>query len=91
MVVFKTYLDFAQNVYSLMNDVLPIFSVVQAALAAEMILNPSWAITDMTQDEINATLKELTRLVVATETDLNCYPLGLVTTQCFDIDGNSIP
>lgn len=90
-VVYVTDMDFAINVYNMMNDILPIFPVVQAALAAEMVLNPSWAVTNMTQDEINATLKLLTGLTVATQSDMNCYPRGLDTTQCFDVDGNEVP
>jgi len=43
------------------------------------------------QDGRNAMLKILTGCVVATETDLNCYPSGLATTICFDIDGNPVP
>lgn len=84
-------MDFAQNVYNLMNEVLPIFPVVQAALAAEMLLNPGWATTDMTEEEVNLTLKKLTGMTVATQSDLNCYPRGLDDTICFDLDGNEIP
>lgn len=91
MVVYNTYMDFAQNVYNLMNEVLPIFPVVQAALAAEMLLNPGWATTDMTEEEVNLTLKKLTGMTVATQSDLNCYPRGLDDTICFDLDGNEIP
>lgn len=91
MVPYKTYQDFAQNVYNLMNEVLPIFPVVQAALAAEMVLNPAWALIDMSEEEINLTLKKLTGMTVATGSDLNCYPRGLDDTICFDLDGNEIP
>lgn len=91
MVIYKTYQDFAQNVYNLMNEVLPIFPVVQAALAAEMVLNPAWAFIDMSEEEINLTLKKLTGMTVATGSDLNCYPRGLDDTLCFDVDGNPIP
>lgn len=90
MVVYSTYMDFAQNVYNLMNEVLPIFPVVQASLAAEMLLNPSWALTPMTESEINLTLKKLTGMTVATQSDLNCYPRGHDTTICFDLDGNEV-
>lgn len=91
MVPYVTYMDFAQNVYNLMNEVLPIFPVVQAALAAEMVLNPAWALIDMSEDEINLTLKKLTAMTVATGSDLNCYPRGADTAQCFDLDGNEVP
>ncbi len=39
----------------------------------------------------NAILKTLTGCVVGTESDMNCYPLGLVDTLCFDLDGDVIP
>lgn len=90
-VYYGTYMSFADNVYGLMNDILPIFTVVQAALVAEQLLNPAWAVTDMTVEEKNATLKKLTGLVFALESDLNCYPLGLDTAISFDIDGNEVP
>jgi len=90
-VYYVSYMDYAQNVYGLMNDILPIFSVVQAALTAEMILNPSWSLTELTVDEKNAILKKLTGLVFALESDLNCYPMGLDTAISFDIDGNEVP
>lgn len=90
-VTYVTYMDFAQNVYNLMNDVIPIFPVVQAALAAEMLLNPAWAAIDLDEGELHATLRELTGMVSALQSDLNCYPLGLVTTICFDESGDPIP
>lgn len=90
-VYYTTYMSFADNVYAMMNDILPIFTVVQACLAAEQVLNPSWSVTDMTVEEKNATLKKLTGLVYALESDLNCYPLGLDTSISFDIDGEEVP
>jgi len=39
----------------------------------------------------NELLKKLTGCVVATETDVNCYPLGLTTAILFDADGNPLP
>lgn len=90
-VPYVSYMDYATNLNNVMNDVLPIFTVVQAALAAEILLNPGWALNIMTEDELNATLKLLTGLTVATQTDMNCYPRGLDTTLCFDIDGNEVP
>jgi hypothetical protein len=90
-VPYVTVMDFAVNLYNVMNDILPVFPVVQAALTAEMLLNPAWALQSLTEEEINATLRLLTGLAVATGTDLNCYPRGLDLTVCFDIDGNEIP
>jgi hypothetical protein len=90
-VPFVTYMDYATNLSNVMNDILPIFPVVQAALAAEMLLNPVWATIEMSEGEINDTLRLLTGLTVATGSDLNCYPRGLDLTTCFDIDGNEVP
>lgn len=42
----------------------------------------------LSQEDLNALLKALTGCVVATQPDLNCYPLGLETTLCFDTSGN---
>lgn len=39
----------------------------------------------------NLIVKSLTGCVVATQTDLNCYPVGLNDTLCFDSDGNLLP
>lgn len=88
---YVTYMDFAQNVYDMMNEIIPIFGVAQAALAAEMLLNPAWAAINLTQGEKNDTLRLLTGLVVALNNTINCYPLGLNTTICFDSDGNPVP
>lgn len=90
-VPYVTYYDYAVNLNNVMGDVLSIFSVVQATLAAEILLNPGWGLTVMSEEEINATLKLLTGLTVATGTDLNCYPRGLDLTTCFDLDGNEVP
>lgn len=90
VVPYVTYLDYAENVRQLM-DVLSIFSVVDASMTAEELLNPGWAVTALSQDELDLTLRMLTRLVVALSSDLNCYPLGLATTVCFDINGDPIP
>jgi len=90
-VPYVSYMDYATNLYNIMNDIIPIFPVVQAALAAEMLLNPSWALTELTEEEKNDTLRLFTGLTVALGSDLNCYPRGLALTTCFDIDGNEVP
>jgi len=46
---------------------------------------------ELSQDDLNALLKELTCNVVGTGTDLSCYPLGVTTAILFDIDGNPLP
>jgi hypothetical protein len=48
-----------------------------------------WAL-ELSEDDINALLKALSACVVATRTDMNCYPLGLATADCFDLDGNPL-
>lgn len=90
-VPYVTYMDYATNLYNVMNDILPIFPIVQASLVAEMLLNPAWSTIVMDEDEINATIKLLTGLAVATGTNLNCYPRGLDLTICFDVDGEPVP
>jgi hypothetical protein len=39
----------------------------------------------------NKILKTLTGCSFATQSDLNCYPLGQVDTVLFDADGNVVP
>ena len=46
---------------------------------------------EMTQDDKNRALKLYTGCVVSTGTDLNCYPVGMDTTQCFDVNGDEVP
>lgn len=46
---------------------------------------------EVTTEISNEFLKELTGVTVATGTDLNCYPRGLLETACFDLDGNPLP
>lgn len=46
---------------------------------------------ELSQEDINNLLKALTGCVVATGTDLSCYPLGEVTQILFDNSGNPIP
>jgi len=46
---------------------------------------------ELSQDDLNALLKALTGCVVATGTQLNCYPTGLSTAILFDVDGNLLP
>jgi hypothetical protein len=48
-----------------------------------------WELELSTEDH-NALLKELTGNVVGTGTNLSCYPLGVVTAILFDVDGNPV-
>lgn len=82
--------DFAENLrdLSLTNEI--------GALIAEVIQdwideNEDYWELELSQDDLNALLKELTCNVVGTGTNLSCYPLGVVTAILFDIDGNPIP
>jgi hypothetical protein len=52
--------------------------------------NPDLLGLEFSQDDRNAMLRALTGCVFGTRTDLNCYPLGLLTTQFFDINGNPV-
>jgi hypothetical protein len=86
-----TFYDYAVCLNALMDGIPAIFSVVQVALAAEIIANPAWMTTDLTVEEKNEILKRLTGFTVGTNTDLNCYPRGFDTTLCFDLDGEEVP
>lgn len=45
----------------------------------------------LSEEDLNNILKALTGMTVATGTDLNCYPRGLVDAILFDLSGNPIP
>lgn len=45
---------------------------------------------ELSQDDHNALLKELTGNVVGTRTDLACYPLGLTTALLYDVNGDPV-
>jgi hypothetical protein len=53
--------------------------------------NPDYWDLELSQEDKNAILKALTCMVAATETDLNCYPIGYNTTLLFDLNGDVIP
>lgn len=81
--------DFADNLVglALTNEV--------GALIAEVIQdwideNEDYWELELSQDDLNALLKELTCDIVGTGTNLSCYPTGLTTAILFDIDGNLI-
>jgi len=44
----------------------------------------------LAESDVNALLKALTGCVVATRTDLSCYPLGRVTQILFDSSGSPL-
>lgn len=52
--------------------------------------NPELCEEELSEDDVNAILKALTGCVVATRTDLSCYPLGSVTQILFDANGDPV-
>lgn len=90
MAVYVTNIkQFAENLVSLSltNEI--------GVLLAEVIQdwideNPDYWELELSQEDLNALLKELTCCIVGTGTTLTCYPTGLITAILFDIDGNPI-
>lgn len=85
----NTIKQFAENLVSLAltNEV--------GVLIAEVIQdwideNEEYWELELSQDDKNALLKELTGCVVGTGTNLSCYPLGIETAILFDLDGNPV-
>lgn len=64
---------------------------VVAAISAAELLNPAWELATIHADERIALLKELTGATSALQPDMNCYPRGYATAQCYDLDGHPIP
>lgn len=54
------------------------------------VANPSISDLLVAQPIANELLKRLTGCIVGSGTDLNCYPVGLNDTLCFDLDGEVI-
>jgi hypothetical protein len=54
------------------------------------VTNPSIGGLEATQVIRNKMLGELTGCVVGTQTDVSCYPTGLLTAIFFDVDGNPL-
>jgi len=82
--------DFAENLrdLALTNEVGALIAVVIQDWIDD---NPDYWDLELSQDDLNALLKELTCNVVGTGTDLSCYPLGATTAILFDIDGHPLP
>lgn len=82
--------DFAENLrdLALTNEVGALIAVV---IQDWIDGNEDYWGLELSEEDLNALLKELTCDVVGTGTDLSCYPLGLDTAILFDIDGNLIP
>lgn len=82
--------DVVQNmIYQ--TEVSPSLASLVTVLNAYRVANAGTLATPLLQDDKNAMLKLLTGCVVATGTDLNCYPSGYATTVCFDLSGNPVP
>jgi len=63
---------------------------IQAAMDALAVADePRY--DDMDYDDKVAMLKLCTKIVRNLNLDLNCYPMGYLTTILFDLDGNLIP
>jgi|WetSurMetagenome_2_1015567.scaffolds.fasta_scaffold1542249_1 hypothetical protein len=90
-------MEYADNIMLLANDIqqlmglFPEFVLVQAAMSSEMLLNPSWLLIPVDDEERIALLRTLTGFTYAIRPDFNCYPRGLVDTVLFDINGNPVP
>lgn len=87
---YKRVLDVALNLIFQL-DAVAGMSEVQAGIGLWIAANPIFVLSELSQDEINDTLKKLTACTVATGTDLNCYPRGHDTALCFDLEGNEVP
>jgi len=82
--------EFAENLrdLALTNEVGALIAVVIQDWIDE---NEDYWDLELSEDDLNALLKELTCNVVGTGTNLSCYPLGITTAILFDIDGNPLP
>lgn len=85
--ILNTLDDFVENM-SFQVEATPLIADLVTILNAYRITNAVILSTPMDQGDKNAALKVYTGCVVSTQTDLNCYPVGLATTQCFDINGD---
>jgi len=85
-----TVYDLAVNLTELLSED-SAFAVVVTAMTAEILLNPAWAVTPVSDAELLAYLRLNTGFVVALQPTCNCYPVGLALTYCFDADGNPVP
>lgn len=65
-----------------------LLSDLVTVLNAYRLANAVVLSTPLDQGDKNAALKVYTGCVVSTGTDLNCYPTGLATTVCFDLNGD---
>lgn len=81
--------DFVENM-TFQCSINPVYADLVTVINGWRIVNAVALSLPMSQSDKNDALKAYTGCVVATGTDLNCYPEGLATTFCFDVDGNPI-
>jgi hypothetical protein len=89
-VVYSNYDTVLQNL-QFQIEAVPALVAVSALIEAYRVANIGFLETPLDLGNRNQLLKNLTGCVVATQNALNCYPLGLDTTLCFDLDGNEVP
>lgn len=87
---YVTSLDSVAGNIKTLCDFDPVFSSLQPIIDAWRLANVVALSVPASQTNRNDLLKQLTGFVVSTGTDLNCYPSGLATTTCFDVDGDPI-
>ncbi len=71
-------------------EAVPDLIVIKGIIEAYRLANSAFMEIELTQDAVNDTLKKLTGCVVATGTDLNCYPTGYNTAILFDLNGDPV-
>jgi hypothetical protein len=89
-VTYVTFDDVVENM-EVQCDTGAVLSGLVTILQAYRIANAVALATPLSETNINVLIKIITGMVVATGTDLNCYPTGLATSRCFDEDGEFIP
>jgi len=87
---YVTFDDICENLtyqcseYAVLSDLITLINAYRVTNAVPLAV-------ELSETNINDMLRLLTGCTVATGTELNCYPRGLVTTMLFDADGNEIP
>jgi len=84
-------LDDIAGAMTLISDAIPDMSVITLNINATRAAFPEDLERDMTEDERRAVTKALTAFAVRLSPDVSCYPIGLITTLCFDENGDVIP
>lgn len=88
-VYYITLGDFADNLVT-QCDVSPDLAELASVIHEYRITHESIMELEFTVPMLNEMLNLLTGCVVATGTDLNCYPLGLLTSIFFDVNGEPV-